>query len=38
MDLKKTLSYIISSNIIDKSLLDVGELIAKKGFNTSRKD
>ena len=38
MDLKKTLSYIISSNIIDNSLLDVGEVIAKKGFNTSRKD
>ena len=38
MDLKKTLSYIISSNIIENSLLDVGEVIAKKGFNTSRKD
>jgi len=38
MELKKTYSYIISSNVIGNSLLDVGEIIAKKGLNTSRKD
>ena len=38
MNLKNTFSYIISSKIIENSLLDVGEVIAKKGFNTSRKD
>ena len=37
-ELTKTLSYIISSNTIENSLLDVGEVIAKKGLNTSRKD
>lgn len=38
MELKKTYSYIISSNVIGNSLLDVGEIIAKKGLNTTRKD
>ena len=37
-DLKKTFGYIISSQTMDNSLIDVGEIISRKGLNTSRKD
>jgi len=38
MQLQKTFSYIISSNILKDVSLDIGEVIAKKGLTSSRKD
>ena len=37
-DLKKAFGYIISSQTLDNSLIDIGEIISRKGISTSRKD
>lgn len=37
-DLKQTFSFIISSNIVEGASIDIAEIIADKGTNTSRKE
>jgi hypothetical protein len=37
-DLKQTFSFIISSNVIEGSSIDIAEIIANKGTSTTRKE